>query len=252
MMIGAVRQTLRASRGNSIGRGYHKLSFQLLNNNNNNNETIVPTQQTRLVFSSHESVERVSKVSKKPYYFRSFSAEAVKDVPCGDAPKVKLYVGGKQIESQATEHIDVVNPATQAVVSRLPLTTDEEFEDAVAVAKEAYKTWRNTPVTTRQRVMLKLQELIRRDMDKLAMSVTMEQGKTLGDSRGDVFRGLEVIIIIISQLPCLTMFESPLVSKLCVALLWAILTPQTNFGNCIVRLAIASHENCHIKFQKWS
>ena len=249
MMIGAVRQTLRASRGNSIGRGYHKLSFQLLNNNNN--ETIVPTQQTRLVFSSHESVEQVSKVAKKPYYFRSFSAEAVKDVPCGDAPKVKLYVGGKQIESQATEHIDVVNPATQAVVSRIPLTTDEEFEDAVAVAKEAYKTWRNTPVTTRQRVMLKLQELIRRDMDKLAMSVTMEQGKTLGDSRGDVFRGLEVIIMI-SQLPCLTMFESPLVSKLCVALLWAILTPQTNSGNCIVRLAIASHENCHIKFQKWS
>lgn len=190
-MIGAVRQTLRASRGNSIGRGYHKLSFQLLNNNNN--ETIVPTQQTRLVFSSHESVEQVSKVAKKPYYFRSFSAEAVKDVPCGDAPKVKLYVGGKQIESQATEHIDVVNPATQAVVSRIPLTTDEEFEDAVAVAKEAYKTWRNTPVTTRQRVMLKLQELIRRDMDKLAMSVTMEQGKTLGDSRGDVFRGLEVV-----------------------------------------------------------
>jgi len=249
MMIGAVRQTLRASRGNSIGRGYHKLSFQLLNNNNN--ETIVPTQQTRLVFSSHESVEQVSKVAKKPYYFRSFSAEAVKDVPCGDAPKVKLYVGGKQIESQATEHIDVVNPATQAVVSRIPLTTDEEFEDAVAVAKEAYKTWRNTPVTTRQRVMLKLQELIRRDMDKLAMSVTMEQGKTLGDSRGDVFRGLEVIIMI-SQLPCLTMFESPLVSKLCVALLWAILTLQTNSGNCIVRLAIASHENCHIKFQKWS
>lgn len=207
MMIGAVRQTLRASRCNSIGRGYHKLSFQLLNNNNNNNnETIVPTQQTRLVFSSHESVEQVSKVLKKPYYFRSFSAEAVKDVPCGDAPKVKLYVGGKQIESQATEHIDVVNPATQAVVSRIPLTTDEEFEDAVAVAKEAYKTWRNTPVTTRQRVMLKLQELIRRDMDKLAMSVTMEQGKTLGDARGDVFRGLEVIIITISQLPCLTMF----------------------------------------------
>lgn len=188
MMIGAVRQSLRASRCKSISRGYHKLSFQLFNNN----ETIVPSQQTRLVSFSHESVEQTSKVLRKPYYFRSFSAEAVKDVPCGEAPKVKLYVGGKQIESQATEHIDVVNPATQAVVSRIPLTTDEEFEHAVAVAKEAYKTWRNTPVTTRQRVMLKLQELIRRDMDKLAMSVTMEQGKTLGDARGDVFRGLEV------------------------------------------------------------
>lgn len=97
------------------------------------------------------------------------------------------------VESRATEHIDVINPATQAVVGRVPLTTHEEFDAAVAVAKEAFKTWKNTPITARQRIMLKLQELIRRDMEKLALSVTTEQGKTLADARGDVFRGLEVI-----------------------------------------------------------
>lgn len=54
--------------------------------------------------------------------------------------------------------------ATQEVVSKLPLTTDEEFRAAVQSAKSAFPKWRNTPITARQRVMFKLQELIRRDM----------------------------------------------------------------------------------------
>ncbi|KAL2936729.1 Methylmalonate-semialdehyde dehydrogenase [acylating] mitochondrial [Bienertia sinuspersici] len=109
------------------------------------------------------------------------------------APRVPLLVGGKFIESQATESVDVINPATQEVVSHVPLTTSEEFKAAVSAAKQAFPSWRNTPVTTRQRVMLKFQELIRRDMDKLAMNITIEQGKTLKDAQGDVFRGLEVV-----------------------------------------------------------
>lgn len=109
------------------------------------------------------------------------------------APEVKLFLGGEFIKSQAAEFLDVINPATQVVVSRLPLTTTQEFETAVSAAKKAFVTWKSTPVTTRQRVMLKLQELIRRDMEKLALNITTEQGKTLADARGDVFRGLEVV-----------------------------------------------------------
>lgn len=106
---------------------------------------------------------------------------------------VPNLIGGKFIDSQAAEVIDVINPATQEIVSQVPLTTKEEFKAAVAAAKQAFPSWRNTPVTTRQRVMLKLQELIRRDMDKLALNITTEQGKTLKDAQGDVFRGLEVV-----------------------------------------------------------
>ncbi|KAL3693462.1 hypothetical protein R1sor_007113 [Riccia sorocarpa] len=108
-------------------------------------------------------------------------------------PKVKLLIGGEYVDSEAVEWIDVVNPATQEVVSKLPLSTSHEFEAAVNAAKEAFPKWRSTPVTTRQRVMFKLQQLIRRDMEKLAANVTTEQGKTLADARGDVFRGLEVV-----------------------------------------------------------
>lgn len=108
-------------------------------------------------------------------------------------PAVKLLIGGEFRESQSSSSVNVVNPATQEVVSRLPLCTPEEFEEAVQAAKAAYPQWRDTPVPVRARVMFKLQELIRRDMDALALSITTEQGKTLADARGDVFRGLEVV-----------------------------------------------------------
>ncbi|RVW21937.1 Methylmalonate-semialdehyde dehydrogenase [acylating], mitochondrial [Vitis vinifera] len=88
--------------------------------------------------------------------------------------------------------IDLIS-ATQQVVSQIPLTSNEEFKAAVSAAKQAFPAWRNTPVTTRQRIMFKLQQLIRRDIDKLAMNITTEQGKTLKDAHGDVFRGLEVV-----------------------------------------------------------
>ncbi|CAN0921211.1 Methylmalonate-semialdehyde dehydrogenase [acylating], mitochondrial [Linum grandiflorum] len=108
-------------------------------------------------------------------------------------PRVPNLIGGSFVDSKSSSTIDVINPATQEVVSQLPLTTNEEFKAAVSAAKNAFRSWRNTPITTRQRVMLKLQELIRRDKEKLALNITTEQGKTLKDAHGDVFRGLEVV-----------------------------------------------------------
>lgn len=61
--------------------------------------------------------------------------------------------------------------ATQEVVSQVPLTTYEEFKAAVATAKQAFPSWKNTPITTRQRIMFKLQELIRRDIVSLLQLV---------------------------------------------------------------------------------
>ncbi|KAK4401802.1 Methylmalonate-semialdehyde dehydrogenase [acylating], mitochondrial [Sesamum angolense] len=72
-------------------------------------------------------------------------------------------IGGSFVDSHSSDSIDVLNPATQEVVSRVPLTTKDEFKSAVAAAKEAFPSWRNTPITTRQRVMFKLQDLIRKN-----------------------------------------------------------------------------------------
>ncbi|KAI4378442.1 hypothetical protein MLD38_015922 [Melastoma candidum] len=122
-----------------------------------------------------------------------FSTAAERSSRHGQPPRVPNLIGGTFVDSKSSSFIDVINPATQEVVSQVPLTTPKEFEAAVSAAKEAFPSWRNTPVTTRQRVMLKFQELIRRDIDKLAVNITTEQGKTLKDAHGDVFRGLEVV-----------------------------------------------------------
>ena len=95
---------------------------------------------------------------------------------------VKLLINGKFVESKTKIWKDVVNPATQEVIARVPFATQDELNEAIAAAADAYKTWRNTAIGARARVMLKLQELIRRDMKKLAACLTAEQGKTLPDA----------------------------------------------------------------------
>lgn len=108
-------------------------------------------------------------------------------------PRVPNLIGGRFIDSQSSTYIDVLNPATQQVVAQVPLSTGEELKAAIFAAKRAFASWRNTPVATRQRIMFKLQELIRRDIDKLASNITAEQGKTLKDSFNDVMRGIELV-----------------------------------------------------------
>ncbi|KAH6568734.1 hypothetical protein BASA60_008490 [Batrachochytrium salamandrivorans] len=58
---------------------------------------------------------------------------------------------------------------------------------------DAFKTWRKSSVLSRQRIMLDLQLLIRNNMDTIAHSIVLEQGKTFADAKGDVLRGLQVV-----------------------------------------------------------
>ena len=108
-------------------------------------------------------------------------------------PTVKLLIDGEFIESTTQDWRDVVNPATQEVLARVPFATAEEIDRAVASAQQAFKTWRKTPIGARARIFLKYQQLIRENMKELAAILTAEQGKTLADAEGDVFRGLEVV-----------------------------------------------------------
>ena len=108
-------------------------------------------------------------------------------------PTVKLLIGGEFLESRTTQWRDVVNPATQEVLARVPMATSDELAAAVAAARKAFSTWKSTPVGTRARIFLKYQQLIRENLKEVAAILTAEQGKTLADAEGDVFRGLEVV-----------------------------------------------------------
>ncbi len=95
---------------------------------------------------------------------------------------------------------------------KVPQATHDELLWATESASTAFTSWKKTSVLTRQRVMLNLQALIRENMDKIAESITLEQGKTLGDARGDVLRGLQVVEHACA-IPSLLMGEKLAVSK---------------------------------------
>lgn len=94
--------------------------------------------------------------------------------------------------SSASNWIDVHDPATNNVVTRVPESTDEELKAAVESAQRAFPAWKATSILKRQQIMFNFVNLIRRDWDRLAASITLEQGKTFADARGDVLRGLQV------------------------------------------------------------
>jgi malonate-semialdehyde dehydrogenase (acetylating)/methylmalonate-semialdehyde dehydrogenase len=102
------------------------------------------------------------------------------------------FIDNEFVSSQATTWIDLHDPATNNLVSRVPQSTDAELKAAVASAETAFPAWRATSIMSRQQIMFKFVALIRQHWDRLAASITLEQGKTFADAKGDVLRGLQV------------------------------------------------------------
>uniref|UniRef100_A0A6U8H6P6 methylmalonate-semialdehyde dehydrogenase (CoA acylating) n=1 Tax=Eutreptiella gymnastica TaxID=73025 RepID=A0A6U8H6P6_9EUGL len=107
-------------------------------------------------------------------------------------PTTPMFIGGQFKQSKATECIPVYNPATQEVVTKVPICTKAEMEEATQAAADAFKTWSEISPSNRMRMGIKYAEIIRKNQTEIAKHITREQGKILADAEGDVFRGLEV------------------------------------------------------------
>ncbi|XDV43559.1 hypothetical protein PO909_012023 [Leuciscus waleckii] len=108
-------------------------------------------------------------------------------------PTTKLFIDGKFVESKSPEWLDIHNPATNEVIGRVPKATQEEMLAAADSCSRAYHTWSETSILARQQIFLRYQQLIKDNIKELAKLITLEQGKTLADAEGDVFRGLQVV-----------------------------------------------------------
>ncbi|HTO56372.1 MAG TPA: CoA-acylating methylmalonate-semialdehyde dehydrogenase [Pseudomonadales bacterium] len=107
--------------------------------------------------------------------------------------KLPLFVGGEFVASDTNEWLPVTNPATQDVLAEVPFATKAEIDRAVASAKEAFLTWREVPTPERARLMLRYQDLLKKNQDDIARILSRETGKTFADAQGDVWRGIEVV-----------------------------------------------------------
>ncbi len=101
------------------------------------------------------------------------------------------YINGQWCASSATEYLDVINPATAEVLAQVPLSTATEVDQAAQAAAAAFVTWRRTPPTERVQFLFKLKNLLDEHFGDLAHTITLECGKTLAESKGEMRRAIE-------------------------------------------------------------
>jgi malonate-semialdehyde dehydrogenase (acetylating)/methylmalonate-semialdehyde dehydrogenase len=101
------------------------------------------------------------------------------------------YIQGTWRESAATERIPVINPATGEELGRTPLSPAAEVDQAAAAASHAFQSWRRTPVTERVQYLFKLKGLLEEHFEEISRTITLECGKTMAESRGEMRRAIE-------------------------------------------------------------
>ena len=103
------------------------------------------------------------------------------------------WINGMHVAGKSGRKAEVFNPATGEVQAHVALASKAELDAAVADAAVAQVKWGATNPQRRARVMMEFVRLLNRDMDKLALALSSEHGKTVPDAKGDIQRGLEVI-----------------------------------------------------------
>jgi acyl-CoA reductase-like NAD-dependent aldehyde dehydrogenase len=97
----------------------------------------------------------------------------------------KLLIGGALEDGDST--MDVVNPATEAVLAKAPRASKAQLDKAVAAAKAAFPAWSATPIDERKKALLAIADAIQNNAAELARILTQEQGKPIGDATGEVY-----------------------------------------------------------------
>ena len=107
--------------------------------------------------------------------------------------RIPHFIDGKRSELASTRTADVFNPSTGAVQAQVLLASATDVDTAVASAVQAQKEWAAWNPQKRARVLMKFIELVNEHTDELAELLSIEHGKTVADSPGDIQRGIEVI-----------------------------------------------------------
>lgn len=106
-------------------------------------------------------------------------------------PDVALFIDGKWRSTPKT--LDVINPANESVIGQVACATRADLDDAVAAARRGFATWRVTAPEKRARIMIDAAARIRQQVERIAVVMTMEQGKPVAQSRSEIERACDII-----------------------------------------------------------
>jgi malonate-semialdehyde dehydrogenase (acetylating) / methylmalonate-semialdehyde dehydrogenase len=107
------------------------------------------------------------------------------------SPTIHNFIGGKWVTSTSPAGIELTNPATGERLGQTPSGSAAEVDAAVQSAQAAFASWRSTPAADRVQYLFKLKVLLEKYIDELASLITVENGKTLAESKGELRRGIE-------------------------------------------------------------
>ena len=99
------------------------------------------------------------------------------------------YIDGKWVDAPGGEKVDVTDPFTGGVISSIPLLEAAQIESAIAAAERAFPAWSRTPARERGKILRKLLALINLHREDLARLITLENGKPIKESLGEVDYG---------------------------------------------------------------
>jgi malonate-semialdehyde dehydrogenase (acetylating) / methylmalonate-semialdehyde dehydrogenase len=105
--------------------------------------------------------------------------------------QVRNLIGGRWLAPTSSAGIELVNPATGEPLGNAPAGSADEVDAAVRAGHAAFPAWRATPAGDRIQFLFKLKNLLEEHFDELASLITIENGKTLAESRAELRRGIE-------------------------------------------------------------
>lgn len=103
--------------------------------------------------------------------------------------KQQAYINGQWVNADSGETLEVQNPATAEVIGTIPKMGAAETRRAIESAAEAFKLWRAKPAKVRANILRKWFDLVMQNQEDLAKIMTIEQGKPLAESRGEIAYG---------------------------------------------------------------
>jgi len=103
----------------------------------------------------------------------------------------QLTIDGRTVSGASA--LQVIDPSTGDPFIEVPAASIAQLDEAVAAANAAFPKWRNTPIERRQDLLREVADVVRANIDELARLVTLEQGKPLGNARGEIGASLRQV-----------------------------------------------------------
>ena len=105
---------------------------------------------------------------------------------------VQNYINGSFVDASSTRTLDVISPLDGNLLSKVPMSTSKDLDNAVKAAKAAFPKWSHTPIKDRVQVFYKYKYLLEKNLEELASLVSQENGKTIGEATAEIEKCIEL------------------------------------------------------------